>query len=584
MLVIRYEKIKFLGCLLTLIIGLVSACSKQPQMSASSDLSADLILTNGRIYTSNLSQPWVEAVAINDGKFSFVGSAADVQAYKGDVTQVIDLSGKMAMPGLNDLHVHPVAGFTVDLFECTFPGTSKPEDIERTIKSCLKNNPDAEWIVGGQWETDFFIKHDIASPTAWLDRISADKAVILRDTSFHNHWANSKALALAGLTKQSAEIPGGVIVRDSQSGEPTGILLETAVDPVIAVVPNWTKEQYLQAAQESIKAANRFGITGFKDASVSRDRLEAYKAVDDAGQVSVHIATAITLKPDGNDRLDKDTLQSLRTSYRGKYINTDFVKLFMDGVPSAGRTAAMLEDYLPAHEGAETTKGLLLHTFEDLAETMVELDRAGYTVKIHTAGDRSVRVALDAIEVTRQKNGNSGLRHELAHAGFIHDDDIARFRKLNAVAEVSPYIWFPSVKTESIIRAVGERGKQYWPVKSLLDAGAEVVVGSDWPAGALPDMNPWVGLEALVSRRNPWGTVPGALWPAQAITLDQALRLYTVNGAKGLKLADVTGSIETGKLADMIVLKHNLFDIPVEDISETEVELTLFEGKVVYQQ
>ena len=163
--------------------------------------------------------------------------------------------------------------------------------------------------------------------------------------------------------------------------------------------------------------------------------------------------------------------------------------------------------------------------------------------------------------------------------------DIPRFAALNAVPEISPYIWFPSAKViDPILSAVGERGKRYWPVKSLLEAGAEVAAGSDWPAGALESMNPWVGMEALISRRNPLDEHPGALWEEQAITLEQALRIYTLNGAKALKLEQQTGSIEVGKLADIIVLNQNLFEIPAERISDTQVEMTLFEGKVVYQK
>ena len=244
----------------------------------------------------------------------------------------------------------------------------------------------------------------------------------------------------------------------------------------------------------------------------------------------------------------------------------------------------MLADYLPAYEGAKTHNGLQHYPNDVLARLMAQLDEAGITAKVHTAGDRAVRVTLDAIEHARKTNGNSGLRHELAHAGYIDEADLPRFAALNAVAEASPYIWFPSTKTESIIRAVGERGQRYWPVKSLLESGAEVVAGSDWPAGALESMSPWIGLEAMISRRNPRGEFPGTLWKEQAITLEQALRIYTLSGAKALKLETVTGSIETGKLADIIVLNQHLFEIPTEQISETQVEMTLFEGDIVHEK
>lgn len=569
-------------CFLAFALLLLCGCAQGAGDSVSA---ADTLLVNGRVYTVDPAQPWAEAIAVKDGRILFVGSDAEAAAYRGEQTKVIDMEGKMAMPGLNDLHVHPVYGFTVQLFECVFPGTATPEVVRRTVTQCVEDYPDTEWIIGGQWETDFFIKHDIPSPRKWLDEISGDKAVILRDTSFHNRWANSKALALAGLTRDSPEIPGGEIVRDKETGEPNGLLYETAAGPVLRIIPDWTEEQYLQAAGEGVRAANRFGLTGIKEAWATPQGLKAYKALDDSGEVSVHLVTSISVLPmlDEEKNLDAGILEQMRTAYRGRYVNTDAVKLSMDGVPSASRTAAMLADYMPAYEGAPTHNGKQHYTQEQLSRLIVQLDKLGMTVKVHTAGDRSVRVTLNAIEAARQANGNSGLRHELAHAGYIDEADIPRFAELDAVAEISPYIWFPSVKVDSIIRAVGEeRGQRYWPVRDLLQAGAQVVAGSDWPAGALSSMNPWVGLEAMISRANPWGIREDRLWEEQAITLEQALEIYTRSGAKALFLEQDSGSIEVGKLADIIVLEHNLFEIPVEIISDTQVSLTLFEGRIVY--
>lgn len=547
---------------------------------------ADTLLIDGKIYTANPKQPWAEAVAITDGKFSFVGSSTEAESYKGAHTRVISLDGKMAMPGINDLHVHPVWGFTVQMFECAFPGTSTPDDVERVLATCIEKHPDAQWIVGGQWETDFFVKHNIGSPRKWLDRVSGDKAVILRDTSFHNHWVNSKALALAGLGKNSAEIPGGKIVRDEATGEPNGLLFERAANPVLIVIPDWTAQQYIQAARESMRVASRLGITGMKEAYATLPRLAAYKAVDDDGEVNLHLTVCIgvDLVLDHEGNVDAKVLGRLRDEYRGRNVSTDCVKIMMDGVPSSSRTAAMLADYVPAYDGAAAHNGMLHYDGDALARLITQLDQLGITVKVHTAGDRAVRVTLDAIQSARKSNGDSGLSHELAHAGYIDDADIPRFAALNVVAEVSPYIWFPSPKTDDILRAVGERGEHYFPIKTLLESGVQVVAGSDWPAGALPDMNPWVGLEAMVSRRNPWEKSPGVLWETQAVSIEQALRIFISSGAKALRLENATGSIEAGKLADIIVLDQNLFEIPVERISDTQVKLTFFEGKVVYTE
>ncbi|MCY3751013.1 MAG: amidohydrolase family protein, partial [Gammaproteobacteria bacterium] len=296
---------------------------------------ADTLLVNGRVYTVDPAQPWAEAIAVRDSRILFVGSDDEAAAYQGDQTEVIDMNGKMAMPGLNDLHVHPVYGFTVQLFECVFPGTATPEVVRQTVTQCVADYPDAEWIIGGQWETDFFIKHDIPSPRKWLDEISGDKAVLLRDTSFHNRWANSKALELAGLTRDSPEIPGGEMVRDKETGEPNGLLYEAAAGPVLRIIPDWTEEQYLASAREGVRAANRFGLTGIKEAWATPQGLKAYKTLDENREVSVHLVTSMSVLPmlDEEKNLDAEILEQMRTAHRGRNVNTDAVKISMDGVP-----------------------------------------------------------------------------------------------------------------------------------------------------------------------------------------------------------------------------------------------------------
>jgi len=490
------------------------------------------------------------------------------------------------MPGLNDLHVHPAYGMTVELYECVFPPTFTPDDLAKKITECVERNPDVLWISGGQWETDFFIKYDIYSPREWLDQYSGDKAILLRDSSFHNFWANSKALELAGIDINSPPVDGGKIVRDSVTNEPNGLLYERASDLVRVVIPGLTDEQFLRAARAGIDAAAPFGITGLKEAWASVLALESYKKIAEDTGLNAHLAVAISVEPflSEDKVLDMEAFNKARNDNRAKNLNPDFAKIVLDGVPSASRTAAMLNDYQPHNEQGDTTKGFLIYPPEKLNKMIADLDKSGVTVKTHAAGDWSARATLDAIAYARQRNGDNDLLHEVSHAGFIDPTDIPRFKELGAIAEVSPYIWFPSVKTSSIIRAVGERGNQYWPVKDLLDAGIDVVAGSDWPAGALPNMTPWVGMEALITRQNPWGLFPGHLWEKQALTVEEAIDIYTLHGAQGLKLADQTGSLEVGKSADIIVLNHNLFEIPPADISETEVQMTIFEGRIVYEK
>ena len=279
--------------------------------------------------------------------------------------------------------------------------------------------------------------------------------------------------------------------------------------------------------------------------------------------------------------LDIESIIAAREQYQSPHLHTDFIKMFLDGVPTASRTALMLQDYIVDEEHPQQTRGTLLIAPETLTRDLIALDKLGFTVKIHAAGDGSVRVALDAIQAVREANGKSGLRHQLAHAGFIDPQDLSRFAELDVTVDLSPYIWYPSPIIDSIVGAVGERGLDYFPVRGLLDSGANVLMGSDWPSAAR-NLSPWHAIEALVTRRNPFKDTEDTLWAEQAISLEEALQIATMGGATAMRLEQITGSIEVGKSADFIVLDRNLFEVPVTAISDTQVEQTWFEGRVVY--
>jgi predicted amidohydrolase YtcJ len=544
---------------------------------------ADAVLLNGAVYTVDAAQPWVEAVAIRDGRYVFAGSSDEARQYIGPDTGVTDLAGKMAMPGINDAHIHPVMGATRHLYECQFPIQSNPDEIAAALRACAAKDPGAEWIVGGQWGSGFFQQYEIGSPRAWLDAITSDIAVSLNDDSYHNAWFNSKALALAGISRSTPDPEGGSIGRDAD-GEPNGLLFETAARLGQKAVPDWSPEQYIAAVQEVMRMARDFGITGMKDAGAfDTAAMGAYHEVDTKlGGLSLHVAASITT-PYGprTDPLDVSEIERMRDAYASAHVHTEFVKIFLDGVPTPARTAAMLDPYLPDAVHGDRFTGNLHVGPETLATDLIALDAKGFTVKMHAAGDGSVRVGLDAIEAARKANGASGLRHELAHASYIHPEDVPRFAALDAVADISPVLWYPSPIVDAVVSAVGPRGEHFFPVRDLLDSGALVVAGTDWPAVA-PSANPWVGIEALVSRRDPSGQREGQLWPEQAVTLEEAIRIYTQNGARALKLDDLTGSIEVGKSADFIVLDRHLFEVPIEDVGETEVLMTFFEGRLIH--
>ncbi len=561
-------------------IGL-SACQQPVEQIAY----ADTVLRGGVIHTVNADQPRAEAIALTASRVVFVGSNSEGSAHVGPHTEVVDLDGRLVLPGIVDAHLHPLGGATQELYQCKFPFSANPEEIQAVVADCLAAQPDAEWITGGQWDSGFFERFEMTSPRSLLDEVSSEVAIFLNDDSVHNAWVNSKALELAGITAETPDPIGGTIEREAD-GSPNGVLLESAVDPVYALIPANSESQFLEAAKWFSNYANAFGITAVKAAAIEEDELIGFRMTDNSGELTIHVAGAIRT-PTGHRTtpLDYDEIDRIRDAYASEHVHTEFVKIFLDGVPTPARTAAMLNPYLPddAH-GDDFTGGDLHVGLETLAADLIELDRRGYTVKMHTAGDRSVRIALDAIQMARDALGDNEKRHELAHAGYVHADDLPRFAELNAVADFCPTLWYPSPIIDAVLSAVGrERGEHYWPTRDLLDAKAPILAGSDWPS-AVPDANPWPAIEAFVTRRDPRGDIEGTLWPEQAITLEEAVEIFTLHGARAMKMQDRIGTIEVGKLADFIVLDRNIFEIPIDEVGETQVEQTYFEGARVYQQ
>ncbi len=556
---------------------LFAGCSSLPE-TAQSNI-ADTILINGQIYTMEADATWVEAVAIRDGKYIDVGSNNDIQKWVGSSTEVINLDGAFAMPGINDAHIHPIMGGVKTLFECNFSFTATPEDIARRLAECTNATPQGEWLRGGQFGSGFFEKHSLESPLRFLDVISTEHPIFLNDDSGHNAWVNSAALKIAGINKETENPDGGTIVRD-ENGNPNGVLLENAARLFDSIIPEVTQEQMKAAFLHSMRMANSYGITGLKDAGGLESAPVILHALDQENLLTLHAAACIRTPYGSRDTLlDYDSIVAERSKYQTPNVHVNFVKLFLDGVPTPARTAAMVHPYLPDEKHGDKYTGFMHLKSELLQKDVIELDRLGFTIKIHAAGDNSTRTALDAIEAARIANGTKLRRHEIAHAGYIDPADLPRFAELNAVADFSPYLWHPSPIIEAIYTALGEeRGEKYWPTRDLLDSGAHILAGSDWPA-AVPDANPWVGIEASVTRADPRGLSEGILWPEQAISVSEALEIYTMGGARALLLEEVTGSVAVGKFADLIVLDRNLLEIPPYDIGDSTVLHTFFKGK-----
>lgn len=542
-------------------------------------LMADKVYVNGKIYCIVPRGRVVEAVAIKDGRFIGVGTTKEISSYISLSTKVINLEGKAVLPGLHEMHIHAIMGANKELNECKLPFNSQVEvkDLLQSVKAFAEENPHKSWIVGGKWLAGVQSQLNKES----LDEIDSKRPIILFDFSLHNAWVNSKALEIAGIDANTPDPEGGQIEKD-ENGEPTGLLFEHASKLVSSHAPEMTAQQYIEAAEWAVQYMNAFGITAMKECMADKDELDAYQYLSQKNKLSLRLAPFLLWKVESHVPFEHQfDLIKNREKYADQRINPNFAKIFLDGVP-AFKTGAFLEPYEGDDPETHSPDDYMLIDSEQLNKDLIYLDEQGLTVKMHATSDAAVRKGLDAIEAARIANGFSGLKHEIAHCGYIHPDDLKRFITLDATAEFSPPLWYPSVQhDETKVPILGrERADNTSQVRSMLETGALVIGGSDWPVAH--DANPWPAIEALVTRKNPYENYPGTLKEEESIELIDAIEMFTINGAHSMYLSQSTGSIQIGKLADIIVLDRDIFTIPKEEIRHTQVLETVVEGEVVY--
>jgi predicted amidohydrolase YtcJ len=553
------------------VLAATAACGNDKATDAAA--AADLVLHHGYVYTVDAERSVAEAVAVSGGRIIYVGSDAGVADLIGTDTKVIDLQGRMLMPGFQDSHVHPIGG-GIEASACDLNGLRGLPEYRSTILEYATNNPDVPWILGGGWAMSVFGPGGAPSKDI-LDELVPDRPVFLSSQDGHTGWANSAALAIAGIDRNTPDPVDGRIDRDPETGEPIGSLQEGAKQLVSQHIPETSRADVLAGLRYSIKMLNGYGITSIQDANVSEGDLQAYAELDGLGELSLRVVGSIWWENDRGLEQIPDII-ALRDKYTAGLVDAATVKVMQDGVME-NYTAVMLEPYLIP----DGSRGIPMIDPEFLKRVVSALDAEGFQVHFHAIGDGAVRQTLDAVEEALIDNGDLGHRHHISHLQMIDPQDIPRFRELQVIANFQPLWAYPDeYVTELTIPFIGEqRVRWMYPIKSVLDTGATVAFGSDW---SVSTANPFPQIETAISRKDADNDDSEMLIPEERIDLESALAAFTINAAFTNRNEKDTGSIEVGKFADLVVLDQNLFEIEVRDISETRALMTLFQGRVVH--
>ena len=553
---------------------LLTGCRTGPDRAGGDVAAADLVFRNGSVYTVDAARSWASAVGVRDGRIVYVGTDSLPAGLIGPGTELVDLAGRMLLPGFQDGHVHPVeSGVALGL--CDLHDAATVDAVSAAIRAWAAAHPRAAWVRGGGWELPLF---PAGNPSkALLDRLVPDRPAMLWAADGHSAWVNSRALALAGITRETSDPPNGRIERDPR-GEPSGTLRESAADLADDALPPITDAEYATGLARADSLASGFGITTMFSARTDEAQLRALSAADRSGTLTVRVVAALEVPGAGGDTLIA-RLHAWRTRYASAHVHPTAAKLFQDGVIESG-TAALLAPYLGRGGSGAGTPVRDQATLDRLA---IALDRAGFQIHVHAIGDRAIRMALDALARARAANGVHDLRHGITHLELIDPADIPRFRELGVVANFEP-LWadgdeYLTKLTEPFLGPA--RSRWLYPIASVVRSGAVVTGGSDWSVSSL---DPLEGIEVGVTHRDPSDTVTAPWHPAERVDLPTMIALYTINAAWAHHMDRETGSIEVGKLADLVVLDRNLFAAPPSRIHEALVLRTLLEGRTVFRR
>ncbi|MER7398912.1 amidohydrolase [Streptomyces sp. NPDC000151] len=546
---------------------------------SSSHHPADLVFTGGPVHTVDPARSRATALAVRGERIVAVGHD-EVHDLIGPRTEVVDLRGRLLVPGFQDAHVHPVGG-GVELGQCDLTGAVTAAEYRERIRAYADAHPEAEWITGGGWSMEAFPG---GTPTRqFLDALVPDRPVYLVNRDHHGGWANTRALERAGIDARTPDPADGRLEREAD-GHPTGMLQEGAMTLVAAAVPEPTLATLTEGLLRAQALLHSYGITAWQDALLGdhagmADPSPAYAAAVRAGQLTARVTGSLWWdRARGTEQLPE--LLARREELTAGRLRATTVKIMQDGI-AENHTAALLHPYLTACGCASDNSGISFIEPEALRHYVTELDAHGFQVHFHALGDRAVRESLDAVEAARQANGWTDHRPHLAHLQIVHPDDVPRFRRLGATANIQA-LWAshePQMDDLTIPFLGAERTAHQYPFGDLLRSGATLAAGSDWPVSS-PD--PMAALHTAVHRRQPEAAADSpAFLPEQRLDLGAALAAYTAGSAYVNHLDD-TGTLRAGNLADLAVLDRDPFEDPTGDIAATRVLQTYVGGVRVH--
>lgn len=538
-----------------------------------SDEGADLVLRRGAVYTVDQKQPWAASIAVKAGKIIYVGKDSEIDAYVGGNTQVVNLEGKMVLPGFHDTHSHPIMGGYYEGFLDLTSAASKAE-ILQMVKVYADTHPDKEWIVGIGFPLTTIPG---ANPRKEdLDSVVPDRPVYLLEVEGHSAWLNSKGLEKGGINRDSLPPPGGIIERDKITGEPSGTLREPFLFAVDYQAQGKGQTASLEALEVALKKMGELGITSMTDAYVTPEDQLVYIQANKLGKLTARINLALELTPGADDHRLNEIIDHRKNAPEA-LLRVLSAKLILDGVLTS-KTGLLLADY----ENDPGNSGEVMFTKPRLEQIVSKFDKNGIQLHMHAVGDRAISMALDAVEIAQKQNGKSANRHQITHLDVVDPRDIPRFNTLNVIANIQPFWGYRSAYVSASEPLLGpDRSRWIYPFRSFIEAGAPIAAGSDWP---ITTLSPMEAIEVALTRRaikSEDASPPFVA--AEKMDLATMIKAYTLDGAFAHHLEDYTGSITVGKYADLVVLDKNLFEIPAKEIHSVNVERTLLAGEEVYR-